>query len=175
MDLVVQEEPFICFLSVNAGVSRLPSILKISMPMNGNRSLVATEREGSLPFLGTELLSHAPKIKSKVYIKRSNTGLLLHFQSHVDIKYKCSLVMYRSIPKPLIPPPGKHPAIWLFLKTFGQISRYVASLRSNPPSSRHVKATVETSSAKFSVARNFLFSLSSLHTLNKGIIHDITT
>ena len=41
------------------------------------------EREGSLPFLGTE---------SKVYIKRTNTGLLLHFQSHADIKYKRSLV-----------------------------------------------------------------------------------
>ena len=36
------------------------------------------EREGSLPFLGTELLNRAPKIKSKVYIKRTNTGLLLH-------------------------------------------------------------------------------------------------
>ena len=40
----------------------------------------------SLPFLGTELLNRAPKIESKVYIKRTNTGLLLHFQSHVDIK-----------------------------------------------------------------------------------------
>ena len=50
------------------------------------------KREGSLPFLGTELLNSAPKIESKVYIKRTNTGLLLHFQSHVDIKYKRSLV-----------------------------------------------------------------------------------
>ena len=50
------------------------------------------EREGSLPFLGTELLNCAPKIDSKVYIKRTNTGLLLRFQSHVDIKYKRSLV-----------------------------------------------------------------------------------
>ena len=50
------------------------------------------EREGSLPFLGTELLNRAPEIESKVYIKRTNTGLLLHFQSHVDIKYKRSLV-----------------------------------------------------------------------------------
>ena len=50
------------------------------------------EREGSFPFLGTELINRAPKIESKVYIKRTNTGLLLHFQSHVDIKYKRSLV-----------------------------------------------------------------------------------
>ena len=36
---------------------------------------------------------------------------------------------------------------------------------------KHVK---ETSSAKFSASTNFLFSLSLLHTLNKGIFHDIT-
>ena len=34
---------------------------------------------------------------------------------------------------------------------------------------------LETSSAKFSATTNFLFSLSSLHTLNKGILHDIKT
>ena len=45
---------------------------------------------------------------------------------------------------------------------------------SNTPPSRHVKQTVETSSTKFSAATNFLFSLSSLHTLNKGIFHDRT-
>ena len=50
------------------------------------------EQEGSLPFLGTELLNRGPKIDSKGYIKRANTGLLQHFQSHVDIKYKRSLV-----------------------------------------------------------------------------------
>ena len=35
-------------------------------------------------------------------------------------------------------------------------------------------ATLETSSAKFSATTNFLFSFSSLYTLNKGIFHDIT-
>ena len=44
----------------------------------------------------------------------------------------------------------------------------------NPPPFIHVKATVETSSAKFLATKNFLFSLSSLHTLNKGIFHDAT-
>ena len=94
--------------------------------------------------------------------------------------------MYRSIPKPPIPP-GKLRGIWLFWKNFGHIPRYIVSLDgqmprslelqrgSNPPLSRHAKATntVETSSAKFSATTNFLFSLSSLHTLNKGIFHDI--
>ena len=63
------------------------------------------------------------------------------------------LLMYQSIPKPP-PPPGQTPGHLTFLKTFGQIPRYVASLDgqmphplelqrgSNPPPSRHVKATV---------------------------------
>ena len=40
--------------------------------------------------------------------------------------------MYRSIPKPPIPP-GKHPGIWIFWKIFGQIPRYVASLDGQMP------------------------------------------
>ena len=95
--------------------------------------------------------------------------------------------MYRSIPKlPMPPPPGQTPGHLTFLKNFGQILSYVTSLDgqiphllelqrgSNPPPSRHVNATVETSSATFSATTNFLFSLSSLHTLHKGIFHDIT-
>ena len=53
---------------------------------------IEVEREGSLPFLGTELVNRAPKIESKIYIKRTNTGLLLQVQSHIDIKYKRSLI-----------------------------------------------------------------------------------
>ena len=56
--------------------------------------------------------------------------------------------MYRSIPKPPIPPPRQTPEHLTFLKNFGQIPRYVASLDgqmphplelqrgSNPPTSR---------------------------------------
>ena len=50
------------------------------------------ERNASLPFIGVELLNLAPRIKTKVYVKPTNTGLLLHFQSHVDIRYKRSLI-----------------------------------------------------------------------------------
>ena len=96
----------------------------------------------------------------------------------------------------LPPPPGKPPGHLTFFKNFGQIPRYVASLQgqmphplelqrgSNPPPSRHVtheineykqnRLPLETNSAKFSATTNFLFSLSSLHTLNKGIFHDIS-
>ena len=85
------------------------------------------------------------------------------------------------------PPPGQTTGHLTFLKNFGQILCYIVSLDgqmprplelqrgSNPPPSRHAKATVETSFAKFSATTNFLFSLSSLNTLNKGLFHHITT
>ena len=48
------------------------------------------ERNASLPFIGIELLNLGPRNKTKVYVKPTNTGLLLHYQSHVDIRYKRS-------------------------------------------------------------------------------------
>ena len=53
---------------------------------NGNR------KDGMLPFLGTQLLNRVPQIKTKVYVKPTNTGLLVHYQSHVDNRYKRSLL-----------------------------------------------------------------------------------
>ena len=50
------------------------------------------ERNASLPFIGVELFNLAPRIKTKVYVKPTNTGLLLHYQSHVDNRYKRSLI-----------------------------------------------------------------------------------
>ena len=50
------------------------------------------EQNSSLPFIGVELLNLAPRIKTKVYVKPTNTGLLLHYQSHVDNRYKRSLI-----------------------------------------------------------------------------------
>ena len=51
-----------------------------------------TENNGMLPFLGMQLLNRAPQIETKVYIKPTNTGLLLHYQSHVDMRYKRGLL-----------------------------------------------------------------------------------
>lgn len=36
------------------------------------------------PPLGMQLLNRAPKIEAEVYLKATNTGLLLHYQSNVD-------------------------------------------------------------------------------------------
>jgi len=48
------------------------------------------EMNASLPFMAVELLNLAPRIKTKV--KPTNTGLLLHYQSHMDNQHKHSLI-----------------------------------------------------------------------------------
>ena len=51
------------------------------------------EVDGKLPFLGAELIGKHDRLESKVYIKPTNTGLLLHFDSNVDMNYKRALVV----------------------------------------------------------------------------------
>ena len=46
------------------------------------------ENNGGLPFLGIQLINKSPNIKTKVYVKPTSTGLLLHYESHVDTRYK---------------------------------------------------------------------------------------
>ena len=50
------------------------------------------ENDGMLPFLGTQLLNKSTQIQTNVYVKPTNTGLLLHYKSHVDDRYKCGLL-----------------------------------------------------------------------------------
>ena len=50
------------------------------------------ESNGMVPFLGTQLLNRSSHVETKVYVKLMNTGLLLHFKSHVDVRYKRSLL-----------------------------------------------------------------------------------
>ena len=47
---------------------------------------------GKLPFVGIEILKKGCKLVTSVNRKPTNTGLLLHHQSHVDNRYKRSLV-----------------------------------------------------------------------------------
>ena len=64
--------------------------------ISGNAHLLSvfimeTEKDGMLPFLGKELLNQAPQIETKLYVKPTNTGLLLHYNSHVEqtpLRYK---------------------------------------------------------------------------------------
>ena len=50
------------------------------------------ENGGKLPFLGIQLLNRAPRIETKVFVKPTNSGLLLHYHSHVDNRYKHGLL-----------------------------------------------------------------------------------
>ena len=50
------------------------------------------EVNGKLPFLGAELIRKDDRFETKVFIKPTNTGLLLHFDSNVDMSYKKALV-----------------------------------------------------------------------------------
>ena len=64
-------------------LNKEPSSVKFTME---------TECNGMLPFLGIQLLNRSPQIETKVYVKPTNSGLLLHYQSHVDHRYKKGLL-----------------------------------------------------------------------------------
>ena len=51
-----------------------------------------TANNGTLPFLGMTIVKHENSLSTQVYRKATNTGLLLHHQSHVYYKYKHSLL-----------------------------------------------------------------------------------
>ena len=50
------------------------------------------EENGTLPFLGMEVMKKGCRLDTKVYKKPTDTGLLLHYHSHVDGRYKRSLL-----------------------------------------------------------------------------------
>ena len=50
------------------------------------------ENDGMYPFLDLQLPNRAPLIETKVFVKPANSGLLLHYQSHVDNRYKRGLL-----------------------------------------------------------------------------------
>ena len=45
-----------------------------------------------VPFPGTQLFNRSSHEETKVYVKLTNTGLLLHYKSHVDVRYKRALL-----------------------------------------------------------------------------------
>ena len=45
--------------------------------------------------LGMMIIRYSPRKDTEVYVKKTDTGLLLHYQSHVDEKYKHSLMKTR--------------------------------------------------------------------------------
>ncbi|XP_068734877.1 uncharacterized protein [Montipora capricornis] len=53
--------------------------------------------ENSLPFLGIKITKIGCSLETKVYRKPTDKGLLLHFQSHVDIKIQESASEYYAL------------------------------------------------------------------------------
>ena len=45
-----------------------------------------------LHFLGIQILNRVHRVETKVFVKHTKTGLLLHYHSHVDNKYKHGLL-----------------------------------------------------------------------------------
>ena len=48
--------------------------------------------DNRIPFIGIEIIKNGTKLETQVYRKPTNTGLLLHFHSHTDKRYKDSLL-----------------------------------------------------------------------------------
>ena len=48
--------------------------------------------DNRIPFIRIEIINNGTELETRVYRKPTNTGLLLHFQSHVDKRYKTGLL-----------------------------------------------------------------------------------
>ncbi|XP_068756963.1 uncharacterized protein [Montipora capricornis] len=48
--------------------------------------------ENTIPFIGIQIIKNGTELETRVYRKPTNTGLLFHFQSHVDKRYKTGLL-----------------------------------------------------------------------------------
>ena len=46
---------------------------------------------GRIPFIGIEIIKNGTQLETQVHRKSTNTGLLLHFHSHTDTRYKDSI------------------------------------------------------------------------------------
>ena len=54
---------------------------------------IEVEKDVMLAFLGVQLLNRAQCVERKVYVKPTNTGLLLYCHRHVDSHYKLGLLV----------------------------------------------------------------------------------
>ena len=84
---------------VDDTLSKMPDVSSASeflLTLNGiHPSLSFTielEDNSKLPFFGMVIIRNGPRLETKVYVKPTDTELSLHYQSHVDVKYKHSLL-----------------------------------------------------------------------------------
>ena len=67
--------------SVDVAAEFLSTLITMELPV-----------DNKIPFIGIEIVKNGTKLETQVYRKPTNTGLLLHFQSHTDKRYKDSLL-----------------------------------------------------------------------------------
>ena len=48
------------------------------------KSTMEVPSDNMIPFIGIEIIKNGTELETRVYRKPTNTGLLLHFQSHED-------------------------------------------------------------------------------------------
>ena len=65
---------------------------KLNKAHSSVKFTMETDCDGMIPFLGIQLLNQSSQIEAKVYVKPTNSGLLLHHQSHVDNRFKKGLL-----------------------------------------------------------------------------------
>ena len=56
------------------------------------KSIMKVEKDGMPPFLDIQLLNQAPHIETKVFANPTNSGVLLHYHSNVNNRYKRGLL-----------------------------------------------------------------------------------
>ena len=80
-------------LTIMPGVNAASNFLQVLNACHPSISLtMEVENDGMLPFVGIQLLNKSTSINTKVFVKPTNKGLLLHYDSHVDVRYKHCLV-----------------------------------------------------------------------------------
>ena len=62
------------------------------MPNTDAATMFLITLDDRIPFIGIEIIKNGTKLETQVYRKPANTGLLLHFHSHTDKRYKESLL-----------------------------------------------------------------------------------
>ena len=83
------DDTFATMKNVPAAEDFLSTLNSCHPSINFTMELASDNR---LPFIGMEVLKKGCKLETSVYRKPTNTGLLLHHQSHVDKRYKKSLL-----------------------------------------------------------------------------------
>ena len=80
-------------LAIMPGLDAAESFLDV---LNGLHPSIHFTKElsnnDSIPFIGMLITKSGNKLETQVYRKPTNMGLLLHFQSHTDLRYKKCLI-----------------------------------------------------------------------------------